>query len=202
VKIHSEDSGYPVQIYEPFLQRPVLSFSLMVRASSDPNHLASALRKAVAQADVELPLARVMNMSSIIELQKGGDHLFLQMLASFALLALVLAAIGIYGLISYAVGQRTHEIAIRMALGAKSRDVGRMVLWEGLKMAGIGATIGFVMALPLPKVFQAIFNDLRTGEPRLYVIVPAAIFAVAMLATYIPARRASSIDPLMALHSD
>jgi putative ABC transport system permease protein len=202
VKIHSEDSGYPAEVYEPFLQRPVLSFSLMVRASSDPSQLASALRKAVAQADVELPLARVMSMSSVIELQKSGDHLFLQMLASFALLALVLAAVGIYGLISYSVGQRTHEIAIRMALGAKSRDVRHMVLSGGWKMAGIGAAIGFVMALPLPRVFGAIFNDLQTSDLRLYAIVPIAIFAVAMLATYIPARRASSIDPLMALRGD
>jgi putative ABC transport system permease protein len=174
----------------------------MVRTSSDPNHLASALRKAVAQADVELPLARVMSMSSVIELQKGGDHLFLEMLAGFALLALVLASIGIYGLISYSVGQRTHEIAIRMALGAKSDDVRRMVLWEGMQMTGIGAAIGLVMALPLPKIFQAIFNDLHSGEPRLYVIVPIAISVVAVLGTYIPARRASSIDPMMTLRSD
>jgi predicted permease len=203
VKIYSEDNGYPAEVYEPFLQRPVLSFSVMVRASSDPNQLASALRKAVAQEDVELPLARVMSMTSVIEIQKGGNLLFQEMLSAFALLALVLAAIGIYGLVSYSVGQRTHEIAIRMALGAKSGDVRRMVLLGGLKMAGIGAAIGFVMALPLPKVFNALlFHDPQTGDPRLYVVVSTAIFVVAMLATYIPARRASGIDPLMALRSD
>jgi predicted permease len=202
VKSYSEAPRYDPGVYEPFLQRPVRSFSLMIRTSSDPNYLASALRKAVVQADVELPLARVMSMTTVIELQKGGDSLFLEILSTFALLALVLAAIGIYGLVSYSVGQRTHEIAIRMALGAKGRDVRRMVLWEGLKMAGIGAAIGLVAALPLPKVFDALFDDLRTGDPWTYVIVLIAIFVVAMLATYIPARRASSIDPMMALHSN
>lgn len=205
VKFYSEAARYDPEVYEPFLQRPVSSFSLMVRTSSDPNGLASALRKAVAQADVELPLARVMSMSSIIEQQKGGDVLFSQMLAAFALLALTLAAIGIYGLISYSVGQRTHEIAIRMALGAKGRDVRRMVLRQGLKMACIGAAIGFVMALPLPKVFAAMLDGLDAlymSDPRTYVIVPIAIFLVALLATYIPARRASSIDPMTALHSE
>lgn len=202
VKSYSEDTRYDPDIYEPFLQRPVPSFSLMVRTSCDPDGLAAALRKAVAQTDVELPLAHVMSMSSIIERQKGGDVLFMHMLAAFAVLALTLAGIGIYGLISYSVGQRTYEIAIRMALGAEGGEVRRMVLWQGLKMACIGAAIGFVMALPLPKVFAAIFHDIQTSDPRTYVIVPIAIFLVALLATYIPARRASNIDPMMALHSE
>lgn len=189
------------EIYEPFLQRPVPSFSLMLRASSDPDSLGSALRKAVAQADVELPLANVMSMLFVFEVQAGATRFFVKMLASFALLALLLAAVGIYGLISYYVGQRTHEIAIRVALGAKTGDVRRMVLREGVKMSGIGAAIGLAMALPLPKLFENIF-DLHTADPRLYVVVPMAIFFIAMLATYIPARRASSIDPMMALHSN
>ncbi|HWX55561.1 MAG TPA: ABC transporter permease [Verrucomicrobiae bacterium] len=202
VKFYSETTRYDPELYEPFLQRPVSSFSLMVRTSSDPNGLASDLRKTVAQADLELPLAHVMSMSTIIERQKGGDLLFMQMLAALALLALTLAAIGIYGLISYSVGQRTHEIAIRMALGATGGDVRRMVLSQGVKMVSIGAAIGLVVALPLPRVFAAVFSDIDTSDPRTYVIVLVAIFLVALLATYVPARRASALDPIRALHSE
>ncbi len=202
VKFYSEDSRYEPGIYESFLQRPVPSFALMVRTISDTNGLFPALRKAVAQTDLEIPLAHVMSMSSIIEMQKGGDVFFMHILAAFAVLALTLAGIGIYGLISYSVGQRRHEIAIRMALGAESVDVRRMVLWHGLKMAFIGAAIGFAVALPLPKIFAAVFNGIHTGDPRTYVIVLITIFLVSLLATYIPARRASSVDPVAALHSE
>lgn len=202
VKSYSEDSGYEPQVYESFLQTPVPSFSLLLRSSSDPNAFASGLRKAVAQADVELPLSNLMSMPAIIELQKGGNVLFIRMLATFALLALTLAAIGIYGLISYFVGQRTHEIAIRMALGANGADVRRMVLWQGLKMVLVGAVAGILLALPLPRVFSALFNDLATSDPRTFVVAVIAIASVSMFATYLPARRASSIDPITALHSE
>jgi len=202
VKTYSEGTTDDPEAYELFLQRPVPSFSIMVRATSDPNSLASAMRNAVAQVDAELPLNRLMSMSSIIERQKGGNLLFSRILGSFALLALILAAIGIYGLVAYSVGQRTHEIGIRMALGAKSPDVLRMVLWEGMKMTAIGGAIGLAMALPLPKLFGAIFYGVQLREPRLYFIVPTAILVVAMLATYIPARHASRMDAMSALHQE
>jgi len=202
VKTFSEGINDDPQVYESFLQRPVPSFSLVVRASSDPNGLASALRNAVAQADAELPLDRVMSMSAVIDRQKSGNPFFARLLGTFALLALLLAAIGIYGLVAYSVGQRTHEIGIRMALGARSPDVLRMVLWEGTKMTAIGGAVGFIMALPLPKIFDAMFYGLHLREPALYVIVPAAILAVAIVATYIPARRATRVDPMVALRYD
>ena len=202
VKTYSEDTHDDPEVYEPFLQRPVPSFSLMVLASSDPHNLASALRSAVAQLDAELPLARVMSMPTVIERQKAGNPFFTRVLGSFALLALILAAIGIYGLIAYSVGQRTHEIGIRIAMGAGTPRVLRMILWESLKMTAIGVAIGLVLALPLPKIFDAIFYGLHLREPRLYFIVPLAILAVAMLATYIPARRATQIDPMSALRQE
>lgn len=202
VRFYSDAPRIEPDVYEPFLQRPVDSFALMVRTSSAPDSLAPALRKAVAEADAELPLAPVISMSSIIELQKGGDRVFLQMLATFALLALALSAIGIYGLISYSVSQRTHEIAIRIALGAKGEDVRRMVLRQGLKTACIGAVTGLALALPLPKLFAAMFDGIQTSDPRAYAMVLIAVFLVSLLATYIPARRASGIDPITALHSE
>lgn len=202
IKTFSEADHFDPQVYESFLQRPVPSFFLILRTGADPNSLTSDLRKAVAQTDRELPLAELRSMSSVIENQKGSTDFFLRMLATFGILALGLAGIGIYGLIAYSVGQRTHEIAIRMALGAAAREIRMMVLRQGLKMAGVGAAIGLVLSLPLPKLFAAIFDDLHTGNLQIYLIVPAAIFLVAMLATYIPAHRASRIDPMMALHSN
>jgi predicted permease len=202
VKTYSIGTNDDPEAYELFLQRPVPSFSIMVRASSDPNSLASAMRNAVAQTDAELPLDRLMSMPAVIERQRGGNSIFVTALGSFALLALILSAIGIYGLIAYSVGQRTHEIGVRLALGAKSPDVLRMVLWEGLKMTGMGAAVGLAMALPLPKLFDAIFDGLHFHEPQLYFILPAAILVVAMLATYIPARRAMRIDPMVALRHE
>jgi putative ABC transport system permease protein len=95
-----------------------------------------------------------------------------------------------------------HEIGIRVALGAGNQDVLRMVLWEGVKMTAIGAAVGLVLALPLPKVFDAMFYGLHLREPRLYFVGPMAILAVAMLATYIPARRATRVDPIVALRQE
>jgi putative ABC transport system permease protein len=202
VKTYSEETRDDPEVYEAFLQRPVSSFSLMLRASSEPDGLIPALRYAVAQSDAELPLARIMSMDAIIEQQRNGDPVFLRMLSSFALLALMLAAIGIYGLISFSVGQRTHEIGIRMALGAKGSDILRMILRDGLKMAAIGSAIGLVLALPLPKIFESIFVGLHINEPGLYVLVPAAMLMVAMFAAYIPARRATRVNPTAALRSE
>jgi len=202
VKSYSQATRDDPEVYEPFWQRPVASMSLMIRTTSDPKSLASDLRKTVAQADPELPLAQVLSMPAVLNQQKEGNPFFLRVLGSFAVLALLLAAIGIYGLIAYSVSQRTHEIGIRMALGAKSQDVLRMVVWEGMKMAAIGGAIGIVMALPLPKVFEAIFFDLHVGEPRLYVVVPMAVLMVAIFATYLPARRAARVDPMSALRQE
>jgi putative ABC transport system permease protein len=202
VKTYSEATRDDPEVYEPFLQRPQSYFFVIVRTASDPNVLASALRSTVAAMDVELPLAHEMSMPAVIEAQRAGNPFFVHMLGAFALLALILAAIGIYGLIAYSVGQRTHEIGIRMALGARSRDVMRMVLGEGMKMTAVGAAVGFAMALPLPKLFGAIFFDLHVSEPEVYFVVPAAILVVAMLATYIPARRAARVEPMSALRQD
>jgi len=199
VKSYSEETRDDPHVYEPFLQRPLPSFSLMLRTLSDPNSLTPPLRAAVAQLDAELPLAHVMTMDAVIDSQRNGNPFFTRVLGSFALLALILAAIGIYGLIAYSVGQRTHEIGIRMALGAKGSDILRLILREGVKMTAIGSAIGLVMALPLPKVFESIFDGLHLREPGLYVFVLVAMVVVTMFATYIPARRATHVDPNEAL---
>jgi len=174
----------------------------MVRTNSDPNSLASSLRSAIAQVDGELPVSHLMSMNDVIEGQHGGDPFVMAFLSIFAFLALLLAAIGIYGLVSYSVGQRKHEIGIRMAMGARSRDVLRMILWQAIKMASIGAAVGLAMALPLPKVFDGMFYGIQVREPRLYLIVPSVIFLVTMLATYVPARRVLAVDPMVTLRHE
>jgi putative ABC transport system permease protein len=202
VKSYSESSRDDPEVYESFLQRPVPSFSLIVRATSDPSALAPGVRNVVAQVDSELPVARLTSMSALLDRQNGGDMFFGRVLGAFAFLALVLSSIGIYGLVAYSVSQRTHEIGIRMALGAGKSQVLRMVLGEGLKMTAIGGTVGTLLALPLPKLFDAIFYDMHVHEPALYFLVPAGILTVAMVATYIPARRATRVDPMLALHQE
>ena len=202
VKTHSQSTHDDPEVYESFLQRPVSNFSLLVRATIDPNMLASALRHTIAQMDVELPLTQVMSMPEVIEGQKGGNPFFLGALGFFAAMALILAAIGIYGLIAYSVGQRIPEIGIRMALGANSVDVLRLVLSQGAKMSLIGGLVGLALALPLPRIFTAMFFDLHVGAPWIYVVVAITILLVATAATYIPARRAARVDPMQALRQE
>jgi putative ABC transport system permease protein len=202
VKGYSEDMRYEPQVFEAYLQRPVSSLGVLVRTKSDPNALVPGLRRVVAQIDGELPVSWLMSMNERIEKQKGGNPFISRVLSCFALLALLLAAIGIYGLVSDGVAQRRHEIGVRMAMGAGNREVLRMVLWQGLKMTLMGLVIGSLMALPLPRIFDATFVGLHVREPRLHFIVPLAILVVTMLATYIPARRALGVDPIATLRHE
>ena len=202
VKRYSESTAEDPNVYESFLQRPQAVFSLMIRAAAEPNSLVSDLRNTVAQLDADLPLSRAMSMSAVIEQQNIGDEFFTRALGVFALLALGLAAIGIYGLIAYSVGQRTYEIGIRMAMGAGRADVLQMIFREGLRMTVIGGAIGLALSIPLPKVFEAMFSDTRVHEPSLYFFVPLVILAVATMATYVPAHWAARVDPMSALRQE
>ena len=202
VKRYSESAAEDPNVYESFLQRPRAEFSLMIRAASEPNSMVTDLRKTVAQVDADLPLSGAMSMPAVIERQNIGDEFFTRALGVFALLALGLAAIGIYGLIAYSVGQRTHEIGIRMAMGARSQDILQMIFREGLKMTVIGAAIGLALSIPLPEVFEAMLSDTHVHEPSLYFLVPIVILGVATMATYIPARWATRVDPMNALRQE
>ena len=142
-------------------------------------------------------------MDGVIEAQRNGNPLFSQPLEGLAIPALLLAAIGIHGLIAYSVGQRTHEIGIRLALGAKASAISRMIVQEGFKVAAVGSAIGFVMALPLPKIFNSIFQGLILfGAPVIYFIVLAAMLVVVCCATIGPAQRHGRVDPSAALRNE
>ncbi len=201
VKEYSQETRVDPEVYESFFQRPVSSYSLMLRSKVEPNRLIPELHHAIAQLDSDLPLANVMNMESVIDRQRNGNPFFTRVLGTFALLALLLAAIGVYGLVAYSVGQRTQEIGIRMALGAEGPDIRRMILRGGFTMTVIGSALGLAIALPLPKLFDAIFPGLHSGAPMLYPIVLTAMLIVAALATYIPARRAARVNPIAVLRN-
>jgi putative ABC transport system permease protein len=204
VRSFSLDSVDEPQVYEFYVQRPVASFSVMLRSAVDPTSLTPALRQVVAQLDSELPLLRVRSMDGVIEAQRGGNPLFTRLLATFAMLALILSAIGIYGLIAYSVGQRTHEIGIRVALGAKPSDISRMILRQGFKVAAVGLAIGFAIALPLPKVFDSMFQGglVHFRAPIIYPIVLAVMLMVVLCATLGPAQRATRVDATTALRNE
>lgn len=202
VKPYSQTATEAPELYESFLQRPVQSFSIVLQTRSDPASLGSDVRGAVTQIDADLPLSNLMSMTAVLDRQNGGDKFFARVLASFAVLALVLAAIGIYGLMAFTVGQRIHEIGIRMAVGARNNDILRMILRQGIKMSLIGGAIGLALCLPLPVLFDAIFFDFHVREPRLFFAIPALIVLVTLFATYVPALRAARVEPMNALRQE
>jgi len=187
------------EIYEPFSQHPAAEMSVVVRAVSDANSLAPDLREAVWSLDRDQPIGSVISMPDLLANETAPDLIFSELMTVFAALALVLAGIGIYGLVAFTVGQRSQEIGIRVALGAEKKNILRMVLLDGLRLAAIGAAIGMLGAFPLPRLFEAVFYDFHVLGGWLFVIVPALIGAIALLACYIPARRASRVDPMVAM---
>jgi putative ABC transport system permease protein len=191
------------EVYEAFRQRPVSWISVMLRTRVDPTSLVPAMRRAMAEVDPELPLMRTMSMEGVLASEHEGNPVFIQLLMLFSGLALLLAAIGVYGLVAYSVGQRTHEIGIRLALGARSGDIARMILTQGLRVAGIGSLIGLGAALPLPKMFAAMFEGMQfISPPATYSAVLIAMLLVGTAGTLLPARRAASVDPNRALRED
>jgi putative ABC transport system permease protein len=192
---YADDPG----IYEPFSQHPAAEMSVVVRAVSDANSLAPGLREAVWSLDRNQPIGSVISMPDLLAHETAPDLIFSELMTVFAALALVLAGIGIYGLVAFTVGQRSQEIGIRVALGAEKKNILRMVLLDGLRVAAIGAAIGMLGAFPHPRLFEAAFYNFHVWGGWLFVIVPALIGAVALLACYIPARRASRVDPMVAL---
>jgi putative ABC transport system permease protein len=187
------------QMYEPYLQAPSGQMQIALRASRDANLLTPALRSAVSLVDPDQPVGRALTISRLIDEQDGGDYVIDTLLGIFGAMALVLAAVGIYGVIAYSVAQRTHEIGIRMALGAQRSDVLRSVIGKGMLLALVSAGVGLLAAAPLPKVFAASLDGFRVHSAAIFVCVPLLLLVVVLVAIYIPARRAASVDPMEAL---
>jgi putative ABC transport system permease protein len=175
------------------------TFSLVVRTQGDPMSLARPVQEAVWSLNRNLPLAQVRSMEEVVERSMARTSFTLLLLAIGAAVALLLGAVGIYGVISYVVSQRTQEIGVRMALGAKPADVSGMVLKEGLALALLGIGLGLAGALAVTRFMRALLFEVSTTDPATFAAVPLLLAAVALLASYLPARRAAGVEPLEAI---
>jgi putative ABC transport system permease protein len=187
------------QIYESYLQFPVPNITLVLRSRTAPTALASMLRQSVWWVDKNQPIGRIETMEDVAAESTGGDKLMVALMGIFAALALVLAAVGIYGIVAHTIGQRTREIGIRMALGAEKKDVLRLVLRQEGYLTGIGCAVGLALALPLPRLFTGMFEGFPSQGPLVAITATSLIAVVSLLATYIPARRATRVDPMVSL---
>ena len=172
---------------------------LLVKSAADPAALTSEIRDAVHAIDKDQPVFAVATMKQLVSDSVATRRITLVLLGLFSGLALILGAIGIYGVISFSVAQRTHEIGIRMALGAPRRDVFRLVLGQGLKLAAIGIAIGIVTAFGLVHLMSSLLYGVGAADFETFAGVAILLVLVALLASYVPARRAMRIDPMVAL---
>jgi putative ABC transport system permease protein len=193
------------EVYIPYLQGPSNIMTLVVKAASGqknpPNlsNLASVMRGQVSAIEPNEPVYQVVPLDQYLSNSLAWRRFQMLLLSIFAAVAFVIATIGIYGVISYAVSQRTHEIGIRMALGAKAGDVLRMVVWHGMRLALIGVALGVAAALALTRVMQNLLFNVSATDPATFALIVMLLIGVALVASYIPARRAMKIDPLTAL---
>jgi putative ABC transport system permease protein len=191
-----------VQAYIPYLQATVPDVRVTVRASIEPQSLAEAARAEVQALDPQQPIDAVKTMTQLRSETVAKDRLSLTLLGTFAGLALLLALIGLYGVISYAVTQRTPELGVRIALGANTRDVLRLVIGQGLKLALLGVTLGVVVALFFTRLMRSLLFNVSATDPLTFAAIALLLLVVALLACWIPARRATKVDPMIALRAE
>jgi predicted permease len=189
-------------IWTPITQDYASDGSLMVRTTGNPETAFPAVRGAVQSLDPNLPLFEVKTLTDHLKLALFPARVAATVLGAFGLLALLLSAIGIYGITSYAVSQRTHEIGIRMALGAQLSDVLKLVLNHGLKLTMIGAAIGVSGAYLATRAIKSVLYGVSATDPLTFGLVSVLLIGVALLACYVPARRATKVDPLTALRNE
>jgi putative ABC transport system permease protein len=189
------------QMYVPFSQDPQSAMVVVIRGES-PATLASAVRESVWAINKDEPIGSIHTMKQVLDRKGGGDRLLGELLGAFTALALGLAAIGIYGLVSQIVAQRTQEIGVRIALGAGQGSVFRLVVGGGVFLAGIGTAVGFLLALPIPRILASAHPDSWGRSLAVLAIAPLLVIAAALPACYFPARRAMRVDPVVALRCE
>jgi putative ABC transport system permease protein len=199
VRLAGLDTVVRPAVFVPHDQEPTMGFSLLVRTASDPAALSGAVRREVLAEDAQQPVSDVRTMEQVV-----GDSLLLRrlsmsLLAIFAALALLLAGIGIYGMIAYSVSRRTQEIGLRMALGAGRKEILRLVVGRGLAVGVTGVAIGVPAAFAVTRLMRGLLFGVNVFDPVVFVCVPLLLLLIAALASYFPARRAMRVDPVMAL---
>jgi putative ABC transport system permease protein len=189
-------------IFVPFAANPNGTMYLIVRTHADPAAASNSLRSAVWAIDGEQAVTGVRTMDRVISDSLQGDDLMSEMMGTFAFLALLMAACGIFGVLSYIVGQRTHEMGIRLALGSEPRQILRLVIRNGMTLVGIGTALGFLFSLALPPLVASSFQGFAGRSVPPVVLAPVVLLLVGFLACYVPARRAMRVDPMVALRHE
>jgi putative ABC transport system permease protein len=207
VKHRGLDAADRPELYVPYRQ-PLFSnwtvrpMQVVVRTAGDPLTTVATVRREIARIDTEQPVSDVRTMEQRIGRSLDSRRFSMILLGLFAALALALAAIGIYGLIAYAVTERTHEIGVRLALGAQRRDVMSMIVVQGMTMAATGGAVGVVAALAVTRLMSSLLFGISAADPVTFAAIPVLLGVVAFVACYVPARRATRVDPLVALRTE
>jgi len=186
-------------VYLPHAKMPVNGLSLVARTSSDPRDFVAAIRREVAQLDPDLPVSGVATMEEVVAESIWQPRLYATLFSVFASGALILALIGIYGVMAFLVQTRTHEIGIRMALGATARDVFKLIVGRGMKLTAVGVAVGVGGAIALTRLMHSLLFNTSATDPITFILISVLLSLAAFLACYIPARRAAKVDPLVAL---
>jgi putative ABC transport system permease protein len=202
VRSDSLDSQGVPHIYLPVFQAPSFDSVIFLRTAGDPGTLGDAIRREVEAVDPDVPVYAVRSMEGVVARSVAERRFALQILGFFAGVALLLAAIGIYGVMAYTFSQRTHEIGIRMALGAQPGDILRTALGEGMRLVVVGLGSGLIGALIFTRFLRSMLYGVTPSDPLTYASLLALLAAIALLACFIPARRATRVDPLVALREE
>jgi putative ABC transport system permease protein len=188
-----------VQHPDPILVNMYLNAALVVRTSGNPSELTATVRSIVKDIDPSQPLVNIRTMETALANTVAQPRFQMTLLLAFAALALILSAIGVYGVMAYTVSQRVPEIGVRMAVGASPGQVVRMVVWHGAKLTGFGLALGLAASAFGAVGMQSLLFEVRALDPLTFAIAPVVLAAAALLASYVPARRAARISPLAAL---
>jgi putative ABC transport system permease protein len=180
----------------------MLTMSFVLRTNRDERGLSNELRRAVKSVDAELPVANVQPMAELVTRSMSPQKLSASVLGAFSAVALILAVVGIYGVISYMVNERNHEIGVRIALGAQKHDVVRLVFAQATRLIAAGLALGFVTAFSLTRLLKSFVFGINATDPLTFTVAPLALSMAASLAIYVPARRATRIDPMDTLRNE
>jgi putative ABC transport system permease protein len=202
VKNDDLDEQPDATAYLPYSQNSYLTMNLVIRSTQDPTQMVSTVRSEVNALNPALPVSNIKTISQMIYERVSPKRLMTYILAVFALCALLLASVGIYGVMSYAVSQRTQEIGIRMALGARTADVLKLVVSNGMKLTLVGVAIGLAGAFALTRFLENLLFHVTPTDKVTFAAVAVSLIVVALLASYVPARRATKVDPLVALRDE